>query len=95
MPYYVYILVNNSGTLYTGVTNNLERRIHEHRNEPRGFTRKYRVNRLLYYEVADEIRSAIAREKEIKGWRRAKKLRLIESLNPAWADLSDSWYRQR
>jgi putative endonuclease len=95
MSYYVYILVNSSGTLYTGVTNNLERRMFEHKNEPTGFTRKYRVSRLLYYEAVDEITSAIAREKEIKGWRRDKKLHLIESINPAWADLSESWFRER
>lgn len=94
MPYFIYILVNSSGTLYTGVTN-LERRLLEHRQEPTGFARKYRVSRLLYYETADDVRSAIAREKEIKGWRREKKLRLIERANPAWADLSDGWYRRR
>jgi putative endonuclease len=95
MPYFVYILANSSGTLYTGVTNNLERRVLEHRTEPKGFTRKYRVGRLLYYEIADDARSAIAREKEIKGWRREKKLLLIESANLAWADLSDSRHRRR
>ena len=95
MPYYVYILGSNTGTLYTGVTNDLERRLLEHRSERRGFTGKYRVSRLLYYEVADDVRSAIAREKEIKGWRREKKLRLMDTVNPAWAELSDAWLGKR
>ncbi|MDO8613385.1 MAG: GIY-YIG nuclease family protein [Dehalococcoidia bacterium] len=96
MPYYVYILTNNKGTLYTGVTNNLERRMYEHKHGlVDGFTRKYKVARLLYYEGSDDVRSAIGREKEIKGWRREKKLALIESANPNWVDLSEGWYGSR
>ena len=96
MPYYVYVLTNNKGTLYTGVTNNLERRMYEHKHGlVDGFTRRYRVARLLYYEGTDDVRSAIGREKEIKGWRREKKLALIESANPSWVDLSEGWYGSR
>ena len=96
MPYYVYVLTNNKGTLYTGVTNNLERRMYEHKHGLVDcFTRKYKVARLLYYEGSDDVRSAIGREKEIKGWRRDKKLALIESANPRWVDLSEGWYGSR
>lgn len=91
--YYVYIMTNISGTLYTGVTNNLERRVYEHKHKllP-GFTARYNIARLVYYEAAPDPRAAIAREKQIKGWRRAKKIALIESMNPEWADLSADWY---
>ena len=96
MPYYVYILTNNKGTLYTGVTNNLERRMYEHKHGlAGGFTSRYKVGRLLSYETSDDVRSEIGREKEIKGWRRAKKLTLIESANPMWVDLSEGWFRKR
>ena len=88
--YCVYILASRSRGLYTGVTNNLERRIIEHRQEliP-GFTSRYRIFRLVHFEVFNDVRAAIAREKEIKGWRREKKIRLIESHNSTWADLAD------
>ena len=90
--YFVYILTSNSGTLYTGMTNNLHRRIAQHKNGAfDGFTKKYHVNRLVYYETFNEVRDAIAREKQIKGWKRYKKLELIESTNPKWQDLSDEW----
>jgi len=80
----------HSTVIYTGVTNNLERRVQQHKQRPvRGFTRGYNVTRLVYYEVTNDIRAAIAREKEIKGWLRAKKVALIESINPTWQDLSD------
>ena len=90
MPdYYVYIMTNNSGTLYTGVTNDLERRVAEHQSKLHdGFTKKYNITRLLYFEVASSINDAIAREKQIKSWRRSKKVELIVSLNPRWRDLS-------
>ena len=90
--YYVYIITNRSGTLYAGVTNDLERRIYErkHRLTP-GFTSRYNIDRLVYYEHFTDIRSAIRREKEIKGWRRTKKLALVESVNPKWRDLSEDW----
>ena len=87
--YYVYILTNHSGTLYTGVTNNLERRLDEHRRGVGSqFTAKYNIKRLVHYEVFTDVRDAIAHEKEIKGWRREKKVALIEAENPGWQDLS-------
>ena len=87
--YYVYILTNNSKTLYTGVTNNLRRRMYEHKQKlVEGFTKKYNLTKLVYYEISEDVRSAIAREKQIKGWLRSKKIRLIESINPEWKDLS-------
>jgi len=91
--YFVYIMTNKSRTLYTGVTNNLERRVYEHKNKliP-GFTSKYNITRLVWYESGDNIHVAIAREKQIKGWLRAKKIALIESMNPDWLDLSEDWY---
>jgi len=90
--YYVYIMTNKSKTLYTGVTNNLERRVYEHKHKiiP-GFTSKYHITRLAYYEETDNINQAIAREKQIKGWLRLKKIALIESVNPEWKDLSEEW----
>ena len=90
--YYVYILTNRSGTLYTGITNNLERRTAEHkRGTGSAFTRKYRITRLVYFEATDDVNAAIAREKQIKGWLRAKKIALIEAENPSWRDLSEGW----
>ena len=90
--YYVYIMTNRPDTLYTGVTNNLERRAHEHKHGAvEGFTKKYNLTTLVYYETTDGVRSAIAREKQIKGWLRSKKIALIESANPQWRDLSESW----
>ena len=91
--YYVYIMANASRTLYTGATNNLERRVLEHRRKliP-GFTARYNINRLVHFEVFGDIRTAIAREKQIKGWVRVKKIALIESSNRDWKDLSDAWY---
>ncbi|MDD4211529.1 MAG: GIY-YIG nuclease family protein [Clostridia bacterium] len=93
MQYYVYILSNyNNKMLYIGVTNNLERRLYEHKNELiDGFTKKYNIHKLVYYECTTDINSAIEREKKLKGWIRDKKNKLIESLNPNWNDLSDSW----
>jgi putative endonuclease len=90
--YYVYIMSNKSRTLYTGVTNNLERRVWEHKNRAiPGFTSRYHITRLVYYEEGTDIHTAIAREKQIKGWLRAKKIALIESMNPEWRNLSDGW----
>ncbi|WP_350344561.1 GIY-YIG nuclease family protein [Proteinivorax tanatarense] len=88
--YYVYMATNwNNRVLYTGVTNNLERRIYEHKNKlAKGFTQKYNVNKLVYYESTSDANSAIAREKEIKNWTRQKKNELIASVNPKWKDLS-------
>jgi putative endonuclease len=91
--YYVYILTNKSRTLYTGVTGNLERRVLQHKRKLlSGFTREYNINRLVYYETFGDIRVAIQREKQIKGWLRAKKIALIVSTNPGWRDLSQGWY---
>jgi len=91
--YYVYIMTNRSGTLYIGVTNDLVRRVHEHKaKDVEGFTKKYNLTQLVYYEAGADVREAIAREKQLKGWRRSKKLALIESLNPKWNDLSDGWF---
>lgn len=90
--YYVYILSNRSRTLYCGVTNNLERRLWEHKNEVfPGFTKRYNIKKLVYYETTGDTLSAIAREKQIKGWLRQKKIALIESANPNWEDLSEKW----
>ncbi len=91
--YSVYIMTNKSGTLYTGVTNNLERRVLEHKRKliP-GFTAWYNLDRLAYFEDYNDIRAAIAREKQIKGWLRRKKIALIESTNPGWKDLSAGWF---
>ena len=90
--YYVYILTNVIRTLYVGVTNDLERRMYEHKNKLLScFTSKYNVTWLAYYEQTSDVESAIAREKEIKGWRPSKKVALIESSNPRWKDLSLEW----
>jgi len=89
--YYVYIVTNKSDTVfYTGVTNNLKRRIHEHKEKlVEGFTSKYNVTKLVYYEVADNIESAIMREKAIKAGSRQKKIELIKRLNKEWRDLAE------
>ena len=93
--FYVYILTSNSGTLYIGITNNLQRRVWEHKNKiAAGFTNKYNINRLVYYETFGEAKSAIAREKQLKGWTRKKKLNLIESMNPKWIDFSEEWTQE-
>jgi putative endonuclease len=91
--YYVYILTNQSNrVLYTGVTNNLERRVYEHKNKVvEGFTRKYNCNKLVWYETTGSIESAITREKQIKAGSRAKKILLVETINPTWKDLSLDW----
>ena len=90
--YYVYILSNTSRTLYTGVTNDLKRRVYEHKNNLRpGFTSRYNINQLVYFEETRDVQAALAREKEIKGWRRKKKTDLISSVNSKWMDLSAGW----
>jgi len=92
MPtYYVYILASGKdGTLYVGITNDLIKRAYEHKQEQiEGFTKKYRVNRLVYYEQTEDVRVAIEREKRIKKWKRDWKVELIESTNPNWCDLYD------
>ena len=91
--YYVYILSNwDDSVLYIGVTSDLARRLHEHKNHLiDGFTHKYNVNKLVYYEHTSDVRCAIEREKQLKGWTRAKKNSLIQKTNPDWKDLSLSW----
>ena len=91
--YYVYLITNrNNKVLYIGVTNNLERRLYEHKNKLiKGFTEKYNVNKLVYFEHTNDIEFAITREKEIKKWRREKKNILVESTNKKWEDLSKKW----
>ena len=93
--YYVYILTNwDSKVMYIGVTNNLERRLHEHKTKPvKGLTTKYNTGRLVYFEQTNDVTSAIAREKQIKSWRREKKNALVTAANPAWKDLSEEWQR--
>ncbi len=88
--YYIYILTNwNNKVLYIGMTNNIERRIYEHKNKLiEGFTKKYNLNKMVYYEQYSDVNEAIRREKELKKWRREKKNKLIESMNPLWKDLS-------
>ncbi len=89
--YYVYLLTNwNNKVLYTGVTNDLARRLYEHKNGlAEGFTKKYHVHKLVYFEATTDVRAAIAREKQIKGWTRKKKDALVQSGNPEWEDLAD------
>lgn len=87
-------MTNRSQTLYTGVTNDLIRRVYEHKNKiiP-GFTSRYNITKLVYYEAGNNINTAISREKQIKGWLRIKKIALIEKSNPEWKDLSEDWYK--
>ncbi|HEY4711268.1 MAG TPA: GIY-YIG nuclease family protein [Dehalococcoidia bacterium] len=93
--YYVYIMTNSSRTLYTGVTDDLVRRVYEHKEKLiKGFTQKYNITRLIYYEITSDVQAAIQREKQIKGWLRKKKTALIERVNPEWKDLSDGWYEK-
>lgn len=92
--YYVYIMTNRSKTLYTGVTNDLLRRVYEHKQKLiEGFTKKYNITRLVHFEETSDVRGAIAREKQLKGWLRQKKIALVETVNPYWKDLAEDWYR--
>ncbi len=92
--YYVYIVTNKSWTLYTGVTNDLARRMWEHKHGTvKGFTSRYRMGRLIYYETFRDVRDSIAREKEIKGWTRARKMALIKAANSRGKDLSERWFQ--
>jgi putative endonuclease len=91
--YYVYIMSNKSRTLYVGVTNDLERRVYEHKHKLiKGFTSKYNITKLVWHESFPTIEQAIEGEKRLKGWLRSKKVALIESSNPNWEDLSQNWY---
>jgi putative endonuclease len=93
--YYVYIMTNRSKTLYTGVTNSIRRRVWQHKFEDGSkFCKRYKIDRLVYFESFDDVRNAIDREKRIKGWLRIKKIQLIVSSNPAWKDLSEGWYER-
>lgn len=94
--YYVYIMASASRVLYIGVTNNIERRAVEHRQgRVPGFSAKYRTRELVYVEPFGQIRAAIAREKQLKGWLRARKIALIESQNPDWKDMAAAWVSNR
>ena len=92
--YYVYLLTNwNNKVMYVGMTNNLERRVYEHKHKlVKGFTAKYNIHKLVYFEETTDVRDAIAREKEIKKWRREKKDALVQTMNPDWNDLSEDWF---
>ena len=91
--YYVYLMTNwNNKVMYLGVTNDLERRVYEHKNKLiKGFTDKYNVNKLVYFEDTSDVAAAITREKEIKKWRREKKNALVKKVNPDWKDLSEAF----
>lgn len=91
--YYTYILASRTRVLYVGVTNDLVRRVDEHKRRlTPGFASRYGVNQLVYFEQFGQVLDAIAREKELKGWKRARKIGLIEGRNPAWRDLAEWWY---
>ena len=93
MQYYVYILTNKTGTtMYIGVTKDLVRRMYEHRQklDPNSFTAKYDIHKLVYYEYTTDVRAAIEREKQLKGWNRARKNKFVETRNPSWQDLYES-----
>ena len=94
--YYVYILTNSTNkVLYTGVTNNLEKRVYEHKTKAvKGFTAKYNVHKLIYFEETTEVNVAIKREKQIKSFTRDKKINLINSFNPSWADLIEKFHEK-
>ena len=92
--FYVYILANDrNGTIYIGITSNLEKRIREHKTKvyEQSFTSKYEINKLVYYESTENAESAITREKQLKNWKRNWKIDLIEKVNPQWKDLSENW----
>jgi putative endonuclease len=93
--YYTYIIASKSGTIYTGVTNDLERRVVEHKRKlVKGFTTKYHVTNLVWFEEFQDVNQAIDAEKTIKGWRRSKKVALIEEQKPEWRDLAADWLKE-
>jgi putative endonuclease len=93
--FWVYIIVSRTGTLYIGVTGYLARRIRQHKIESiEGFTQNYKVHRLVYDETYDHALTAINREKQLKGWRRRKKIALVEKANPRWQDIAEQWGRE-
>ena len=92
--FYVYIMASKSRVLYIGITNNLRRRVFEHKNSLySGFTRDYKVHRLVYFERFQYVRNAISREKQLKGWLRRRKIALIGAANPTWEDLGADWFK--
>ena len=93
MDWYVYIMSNNARTLYTGMTDDLAARIREHKTGayPNSFTARYTFDRCVYYEILNDQQAAALREKQIKAWRRSKRVDLIEAMNPEWADISPDW----
>ncbi len=92
--FYVYIMASKSRVLYIGITNNLRRRVWEHKNDLcSGFTRDYKIHRLVYFERFQYVRNAIHREKQLKGWLRKRKVGLIETINPTWEDLAAEWFK--
>ena len=93
--FFVYILASRSRVLYTGVTRDLHRRVYQHRvGEIPGFTRKYHITRLVFFDETASARSAFDRERQIKGWKRDKKIRLIEAVNASWEDLANAWFSE-
>ncbi len=93
--YFTYIIASRSRTIYVGVTSDLRRRVFQHKQKTHpGFTARYNCNRLVWFECFSEVSAAIQREKEIKGWTRARKIALIEAVNPTWEDSSEQWYPQ-
>ncbi len=91
--FYVYIMSSRHRAIYTGVTNDLLRRVHEHRHKlVDGFTKRYNMTRLVYFESFTHVQDAIAREKQIKSWSRSKRIALIRSTNPEWIDLAKNWF---
>jgi putative endonuclease len=91
--YFAYIMASRSRTLYIGVTGDLRKRVFQHKwHEHGGFTARYNCDRLVWFERYQDVKNAIGREKELKGWKRSRKIALIESVNPAWIDLSRDWY---
>ena len=93
--FWVYILCSKTGTLYVGITGYFDRRIMQHKMDTiEGFTKKYKVHRLVYYETFDHAANAISREKQLKRWRRSKKIALVEKVNPRWLDLAETWGRE-
>ncbi|HKW11590.1 MAG TPA: GIY-YIG nuclease family protein [Gemmatimonadaceae bacterium] len=93
--FFIYILASRSRRLYTGVTSNLQARLWQHRDGQCGFTARYRITRLVYFETTENVMSAIEREKQIKAWRREKRVALIQSVNPTWDDLAESGLPER
>ncbi|MBM3326153.1 MAG: GIY-YIG nuclease family protein [Calditrichaeota bacterium] len=93
--YWVYIMANRSGQIYTGVTNDLMRRVYQHKTKAvKGFTTKYNIDKLVFFQEFNDVRDAISAERRIKGWKRFRKNELISELNPDWKDLSEEWFEE-